>query len=244
MRLALDTSTLTLSLALVDGARVVEETRIGPPRRQSELLPLEIDALLVRHGLKLAQLDGFVCGLGPGSFTGLRIGAATLKGLAWALKKPLTGAGSLDALALEGPLGHELWALATVRKGELYLGRFRREGEGVTRLGPIELLPVAEVAARLKASPALALGPALDDYALSLAEAGVPKERLLAAPRVPSAVCLERLAPRLPYDEDALFALEPTYLKGSGAEENPRFPPLPGPPPTARMQSADDPKRS
>ncbi len=243
MRLALDTSTLTLSLALVDGANVVEHQLIGPPKRQSEVLPNAVHELLQRHGLTLAQLDGFVCGLGPGSFTGLRIGVATLKGFAWALKKPLAGVGSLDALALEGPSGHELWATAVVRKGELYLGRFRREGEGVTREGPLETLSVADFAARLKSSPALALGPGLDDYGAALLEAGVPKSQLLDAPRVPSAVCLERLAPRLPYDEDALFALEPTYVKGSGAEENPKFPPLPGPPPTARMNPAPEEKK-
>lgn len=237
MRLALDTSTLTLSLALVDGARVVEEVRIGPPKRQSEVLPGAITELLARHDLKLSQLDGLVCGLGPGSFTGLRIGVATLKGLAWTLKKPLTGCGSLDALALEGPEGVEVWAVAVVRKGELYRGRFRRSGERVERLAEIDLLSVADFAAQLKASNAQALGPALDEYEKAFLEAGVNAAQLLANPRVPSAACLEKLAPRLPYDEDALFAVEPTYLKGSGAEENPKFPPLPGPPPTARMNS-------
>jgi len=242
MRLALDTSTLTLSLALVDGARLLEEVRIGPPKRQSEVLPGAITELLDKHGVKLEQLDGFVCGLGPGSFTGLRIGVATLKGLAWTLKKPLAGFGSLDALALEGPEGVEVWAVAVVRKGELYRGRFRRSGDGVERLAEIDLLSVADFARQLKEANVPALGPALDDYSQAFVDAGVDPAKLLAKPRVPSAACGERLAPRLPYDEDALFALEPTYLKGSGAEENPKFPPLPGPPPTARMNPAPDEK--
>jgi tRNA threonylcarbamoyl adenosine modification protein YeaZ len=98
--LALDCSTLTLSLALLraDGS-VVEHRLVKPPIRQSEALPGEVDALLKAHGHSLADVTGFVCGLGPGSFTGLRIGLATAKGLAYALKKPIVGASSLAALA-------------------------------------------------------------------------------------------------------------------------------------------------
>ena len=104
--LALDTSTLTLSLALLDPSGAVkEQLAIGPPRRTSEVLPGEIEALLSRHRLTPKSLTALVVGLGPGSFTGLRIGLATIKGLAYALRIPVAGVSSLAAVALGGPEG-------------------------------------------------------------------------------------------------------------------------------------------
>ncbi|WP_410478009.1 tRNA (adenosine(37)-N6)-threonylcarbamoyltransferase complex dimerization subunit type 1 TsaB [Myxococcus sp. MxC21-1] len=114
MFLSLDTSTLTLSLALVerapDGAlRTLEHVVVGPPRKQSELLPGIVGELLERHGATLPALEGLVVGLGPGSFTGLRIGLATVKSLAYATKLKVAGASSLAAVALEGPEGVPLY---------------------------------------------------------------------------------------------------------------------------------------
>jgi len=233
--LALDTSTLTLSLALLDPAlNVVEEVFVPPPRRTSEVLPGEIDALLKRHQLTPRALTGLIAGLGPGSFTGLRIGLATLKGLAYALKIPLAGVSSLAAVALQGPEGVELSCAAVVKKGELYLGRYRREGQGVVSLGAEKALSVPDFA---REAAGLVLGPAVATYAEQLKALGIAAERLQSFPEVPSAVCLARLA-KLPatFDAAAMFALEPHYLRSSGAEDNPKFPPLPGPEPGARLK--------
>lgn len=240
MLLALDTSTLLLSLALVDrDGRVVEHAVEGPPKRQSELLPGAIEAMLARHGVKLSELDGFVVGLGPGSFTGLRIGVATVKGLAYALEKPVVGVSSLKALALDSPSGVELFCAAVVKRGELYLGRYRRgAGAQVEALAPEISLTVAQVADALKAAPlAFLVGPALTDYRAELVGLGVPEAQLLAGPLFPSAPALAALA-RLPstFRKEDVFALEPHYLRGSGAEENPKFPPLPGVEPKARYK--------
>lgn len=238
MLLALDTSTLTLSLALIEGDRVLEHVVHGPPKRQSELLPQEIDALLARHRLQLADLEGFVVGLGPGSFTGLRIGVATVKGLAYALNKPAVGASSLAALALEGPDELELFTAAVVKKGELYLGRYRRSGARVEQLAPETSLTVAQFAEAMITTPdALMLGPAVADYRGALEKLGVPSTRFVDEPAFPSAVALAKLV-SLPaaWRKEDLFALEPHYLRGSGAEENPKFPPLPGVEPRARLK--------
>jgi len=239
MRLSVDTSTLTLSLALIDDAdQVVEHLVEGPPRRQSEILPARVEELLTRNGVTLEGLSGFVVGLGPGSFTGLRIGVSMVKALAWALEKPVAGVSSLAAVALEGPPGQALWAGAEVKKGELYLGRYRREGNSVTPLSLETSWPVADLAEQLHAAPdALLLGPAVAAYRAQLEALGVKADQLSDTPRFPSAVALAQLA-TLPrgFDKEAVFALEPKYLRGSGAEENPKFPPLPGVAPRARLK--------
>lgn len=243
--LSLDTSTLTLSLALVQGElaamRVIEAVALGPPRRQSEMLPGEIGALLSRHRLKLSQLSGIAVGLGPGSFTGLRIGVATAKALAYSERLRLAGVSSLAAVALEGPEGVPLLPLAVVRRGELYLGLYRRSGIQLETLEEERALRLPEVAELLRSRPeAVALGPAMREYREELERLGVSPARLLEEPAFPSAVAIARLA-RLPqaFDQQALFALEPRYLRPSEAERNPKFPPLPGPAPAARIREEE-----
>ncbi|KFE63205.1 tRNA (adenosine(37)-N6)-threonylcarbamoyltransferase complex dimerization subunit type 1 TsaB [Hyalangium minutum] len=242
MFLSLDTSTLTLSLALVERVgedlRVLEHVVAGPPQKQSEILPGVIGELLARHGVKLADLEGLAVGLGPGSFTGLRIGLASVKALAYASRLKVAGASSLAAVALEGPEGSPLFCLAVARKDDLYLGAYRRTGRSVESLEPETAMSPEEVAAKMAAEPhALALGPALGDYRAALEKAGVAPERLLTGPVFPSAVELARLV-RFPetQPQEAVFSLEPHYVRASEPERNPKFPPLPGPAPTARLK--------
>lgn len=243
MRLALDTSTLTLSAALLDAqGRVLLEKTEGPPKRQSQRLPGALLELLAEAKLELEQVSAFIAGLGPGSFTGLRIGVATLKGFAWALKKPLVGVSSLKALALQGPEGVPLCCVAEVKKNEVYVGRYRREGGRVATLAPQEIsLTVEQLGEQLKQSDERVLGPALSNYRSRWESQGVAAERLLEVAPFPRAVHLAQLAD-VPgeYDAAAVLALEPHYLRGSGAEENPKFPPLPGKEPTARWKEEKD----
>ncbi|MBL9038776.1 MAG: tRNA (adenosine(37)-N6)-threonylcarbamoyltransferase complex dimerization subunit type 1 TsaB [Archangium sp.] len=237
MVLALDSSCLTLSLALLRGADVVGERLVGPPIKQSEALPGVIGELLAQHGTSLPELDGFVVGVGPGSFTGLRIGVATVKGLAYALRKPAIGVSSLAAMAMSLPVGARAWAIATVRRGDVYLGKYRRTGAGVTAEAPESSCTVAELIDALRAAPdAQVCGPAVADIREALRSAGISDAQVVEL-LVPSAVNLARLAPPLPeYTPESLFALEPNYLRGSGAEENAKFPPLAGVPAVARLK--------
>lgn len=248
MLLALDTSTLTLSMALLDETggepRVVEHLLIGPPRKVSEMLPGELGELLQRHGVKLPDLRAMVFGLGPGSFTGLRIGLSTLKALGYASNVPLMGVSSLAAVALEGPPDRTLLPIAVARTQELYVGQYRRTSQApdeVALLAPEDAGHPSEIAAlcsRLEGS--VLLGPAVGEYRAQLESLGVPAERLLEVAQVPSSVALGTLALRmgLPerYDAQAVFSLEPHYVRASEAERNPKFPPLPGLLPAARLK--------
>ena len=246
LTLALDTSTQHLSAALVQregdpstGLRltVLVERHESPPQKQSELLPGVLMALLAEAGYALGDVELLALGMGPGSFTGLRIGLATFKALAFTRGLKIARASSLAALAFEGPEGHLLYACALARQGELYVGAFRKGPGGVDALSPEDVDTTASLAVKLRTDPgARVLGPGLDSTESALLELGVLPEQILASPRFPSAVSVARLA-ELPaaFAMDALFALEPHYLRASEPERNPKFPPLPGPVPTARI---------
>src|SRR5947208_14319033 len=97
--LALDTTTRGGSVALVDGDRVIEERAGDAARSHAERLPSEITAIADAHDLPLSGVDLYGVALGPGSFTGLRIGIATIQGLAFVHHRPIVGISALEALA-------------------------------------------------------------------------------------------------------------------------------------------------
>jgi len=241
MFVALDTSTLTLSRALVEraGRRTVagEAEARGPPRTQSDLLPAAIIELLKRHRVALDALEGIAVGLGPGSFTGLRIGLATAKALAYAKGIRVAGASSLAAVALAGPEGVPLFPCAVARQGELYVGFYRRAGDVLEQTAPEEAITPEQLARLLEErQDAIALGPAIQSYRAELGSRGVPAGRLMDEPHHPSALAIAKLT-TFPSERTlaAIFALEPHYVRASEAERNPAFPPQPGPPPSARI---------
>src|SRR5687768_871692 len=124
--------------------RIVASATEGPPRKISEMLPAVIEELLRTQGVALASLESIAVGLGPGSFTGLRIGLATAKGLAYAAQVPLTGISSLAAIAFEGPEGRLLLPCASAGKGQLFVGRYRRAGGTVSADGAEEAMTPVE----------------------------------------------------------------------------------------------------
>ena len=97
--LALDTTTRRGSAALALDGHPIEEVASDPELSTATRLPNELQALLARHNLTTSDLGLFGVATGPGSFTGLRIGIATMQGLAFATRRPLVGISGLDALA-------------------------------------------------------------------------------------------------------------------------------------------------
>jgi tRNA threonylcarbamoyladenosine biosynthesis protein TsaB len=100
--LSLDTTTRAGSIALVADGRVVDERRGDPLRTHAERLPGDLLALLAAHALTLSAIDVFAVASGPGSFTGLRIGIATIQGAAFVEQRPVVGVSALSALAQIG----------------------------------------------------------------------------------------------------------------------------------------------
>lgn len=102
--LAVDSSSMTGSVALCQGEKLVAESLLNVRCTHSEKLLGQIDLLLTEAGWQVQDLDLLVAVTGPGSFTGLRIGIATIKGLAQVLDKPVVGISSLQMLAMNLPL--------------------------------------------------------------------------------------------------------------------------------------------
>src|SRR5216110_3382495 len=97
--LALDTTTRDGSVALTDDHHVVDERRGDVVRSHAERLPDELVALGRAHGLSVSEIDLFAVASGPGSFTGLRIGIATIQGLALTTGRRIVAVSALEALA-------------------------------------------------------------------------------------------------------------------------------------------------
>jgi tRNA threonylcarbamoyladenosine biosynthesis protein TsaB len=117
--LALDTTHEYGSLALVRGDEVLEEEMIHEPKGFSRVLFGRLSSLLDRHGVKPAGIDCFAAAAGPGSFTGVRIGLACIKGLGETLAKPAIGVSNLEALARFGSAAVRA-VLIDAHRGEIY----------------------------------------------------------------------------------------------------------------------------
>lgn len=123
--LALDTSTSLATVAIAVGEKVTAEATFNTDRTLSARLIPEIDRLLVLAGVNIADIDLFAASTGPGSFTGIRGGVATIQGLALAGGKPCVGFSSLTLLAMNFPLAaHPVCALLDARKNEVYAALF------------------------------------------------------------------------------------------------------------------------
>jgi len=122
--LGIDSSTLTIGVAILDGDRVIAEARHDARGRTNDLL-VTIDRLCREVSLAPAAIEAVAIGAGPGSFTGLRIGMATAKGIAFAAKVPLWAVSSLAALAHDAPTTDGvIVSVLDARKGEVFCGCF------------------------------------------------------------------------------------------------------------------------
>lgn len=128
--LALDTATEACSVALWQAGKVVERFEVVGRSHTERLLPM-VQALIAEAGISFKQLDGFVCGVGPGSFAGVRIGVGFVKGLALALDRPVVPVTSLAMLAQGAAPATQILACIDARMKEVYFGAFVRDGSGL-----------------------------------------------------------------------------------------------------------------
>ena len=161
--LGIDTTTGRLCLGLyVDGKFYEYSLQAG--RNLSALLVPAIGRVIGAVGLKIAQIDYFACGLGPGSFTGMRIGLATIKGLSVVKNKPVIGISTLDILAMNAPVKDRLIITALdARRSLIYCSSYKYEQGSLKRKSAYSLLSLEELVKKFP-SKAVILGDAVALY--------------------------------------------------------------------------------
>ncbi|OGQ96268.1 MAG: tRNA (adenosine(37)-N6)-threonylcarbamoyltransferase complex dimerization subunit type 1 TsaB [Deltaproteobacteria bacterium RIFOXYD12_FULL_57_12] len=163
--LALETATTFGSVALVAGDRCVAEYSLQSPLTHSRRLLAGVEWIMQESGSRWEDIDGIAVSLGPGSFTGLRIGLSTVKGLVLATGKPLLGVGTLDGLAGQFRQAcHLVCPVLDARKKEVYTAFYRSDAHGVCqRLSEYLVLPPEAFCAMLT-EPVILVGDGAEVY--------------------------------------------------------------------------------
>ncbi len=230
--LALETSTLTGSVALVEAPeseegnggreKILAETTVSSPETHSARLMPAIDALLEGCALSIHQVKGIALGLGPGSFTGLRIAVATVKGLAYSLGVPVVGVPTLDALAMNLAYASVLVCpVLDARKKEVYAALFRGDGQGqIEKISEDWVLKPEDLCARIPEKTIFA-GSGVDVYR-EIFRNKLGSKALFAPPEIsiPRAATIARLSgPAFREGRTLdLFSFTPLYVRRSEAE--------------------------
>lgn len=164
--LGVETSSPFFSVAVADGLKILSYRQMDSQGLSSLLLTDMIQAAIEEAKLDLKRLDGFAISIGPGSFTGLRIGVMTVKTLAWALKKPVLPVSSLEVMAhnlASSPV--PVVPFVDARKGNVYTACFSRDKQGtLRRIDPDALLRPEEALERFQ-EPAVLVGDGIKRYA-------------------------------------------------------------------------------
>jgi tRNA threonylcarbamoyl adenosine modification protein YeaZ len=196
--LAFDTATPAVTVALYDGRQVVAEHTAVDAMRHGELLAPSISAVLDEAGVVRQDLTAIAVGVGPGPFTGLRVGLMTARTLAAVLEIPVYGVCTLDVLAVgavdSGTVDGPFHVATDARRKEVYLASYDADG---VRLGGPDVVKPATVATD---------GPVVGRGALLYADA-FPDGR---APEHPSAAVLARVVAE---ERAELYDPEPLYLR-------------------------------
>jgi tRNA threonylcarbamoyladenosine biosynthesis protein TsaB len=212
--LAVETSTLAGGVALLDGERVIGEYLLDVRITHSERLMPAIDRLLRDAGWTTAILDGLAVAVGPGSFTGLRIGLSAVKGLAWALGIGVAAVPTLDAMAASLPFaGHPVCPVLAARRNEVYCSLYRWDGATMRREWDYLALAPESLAARL-VEPTILLGEGAESISSRHARVAPPHRRMPSA----AAVGVLGLARFHAHQIVSARELSPFYLRPSEAE--------------------------
>lgn len=213
----IETSGRVGQIALARDGALLARARLDESRRHARDLAAAVQARFQAEKLVPADCTGVIVGLGPGSYTGLRVGLASAKAFAYALNCPLVAVPTFRAIVAGLPAAvTEVEIIADGLQGVVYAERFRRGNDGWESLLPLALMPVAEWAARLRGGDCVT-GPGLGVHA-----AAVPPgvEQLAEEFRLPTlAGLLQAAAGTRPCTREELFNIEPLYLRGSSAEE-------------------------
>ncbi len=211
--LILETSGKVGQAALATGSSVVAESRLGEERRRSSDLAMVVDRLLKQQGWRARELTDVVVGLGPGSYTGLRVGLASAKAMAFATGCRFHGVETYAAIAAQAPAAATSIAVTgDALQGKLFHRRYGRSGSGLLEPTCCFEIVACDTWASYDLSGTYFIGPGANLVA------GKPAARESVATPLP--VGLLHVAMQLPWAvTNDVWRAEPFYLRGSSAEE-------------------------
>lgn len=220
--LGIDTSTTCGSIGLIHDEKVISEYLLNLSVTHSERLLESIDLVLRKGRCALADLDGFSISLGPGSFTGVRIGVSAVKGLSFAVRKPVVGVSTLDVLASQvSPTPYLICPIIDARKGEVYAAFYRyEEFNHLKRLSEYQAIRPEVICGMLR-EPTIFLGDGVKTYGEDLRES--LKSLALFSPadlQIPHGSAVARLGMELLLQKNYLNlgTFTPLYVRPSEAE--------------------------
>ncbi len=216
--LAIETSGQAGSVAVLNDGRFLREILLPPTRKSASTLAPSVRDVLAEVGWKTTDVRLIAVAIGPGSFTGLRVGVTTAKTFAYALKAEVIGVATLDVIAAQsGILEQSLSVALDAQRGQVFACKFECAANGCRAQGRPVILDIDEWIAGLKPGTAVS-GPALEKLAAQIpAEVTiVPSDRWS-----PKAATVGRLGWHR-YESgqrDDLWRLVPNYFRPSAAEE-------------------------
>ncbi len=224
--LALDSTALVGSVALCENEKLISEITVNTGHTHSETLLPMVESILKLCNYTVDDVDLFACTTGPGSFTGVRIGAATVKGLAYGKGKPCVGVSTPEALAYNSIMSDGLLCpVMNARRMQVYNALFSCKGQAMTRLCEDRALSITELGEELRTydTPIYLTGDGTELVYSTLAKEGFPAERLVLQPeriRHQSGYSVAQVALAM-YRQGLVTsdaALAPVYLRPSQAE--------------------------
>ncbi len=227
LTLAVDSSSEILHLALLDEERALVEISLALSQPHSQNLMTAIDWVLERAAVKVAQIDRLAVGCGPGAFSGLRIGLASMQGLAQALAKPLYTFMAHDLIAQQFiSQNSHIAVLTDARRQQVYWSLYLSDGINLTRLNPCRVNTSAEMVVRLPETDILLVGSGVAAYQPEFTKL-LPDATLLGRPYAQPNLGFIAKMPVIKNQDEGRVGLkpagknlEPLYVRPSDAEIN------------------------
>ncbi|MFD1413319.1 tRNA (adenosine(37)-N6)-threonylcarbamoyltransferase complex dimerization subunit type 1 TsaB [Oceanobacillus jeddahense] len=220
--LAMDTSNQVLSVALLDDKQIISEVTTNIAKNHSVRLMPAVEKLMKDVNVTPSELDRIVVAKGPGSYTGVRIGLATAKTMAWALNIPVIGVSSLETLAYQGLLFDGIICpFFNARRGLVYTGAYQWKNETLETVMDEENILMTDWLAKLKKSGEKILFLSQDIELFKnviieqLQDKAVIADTSFQLPRAAHLALLGRGK-----EADSVHALVPNYLRLTEAEAN------------------------
>ena len=221
--LSLDSATEVASCAIIEDSKLLGEVIINYKMQHSKTLLPIIDSLLTSLDLTLKDIDGFVVSKGPGSFTGLRIGMATIKGFSQGTKKPFTCVSTLDSLAYNMCYtGGIICPILDALRGNIYTALYTFNGTDFITISDYMIISVEELISLLTKynSPVCFIGDGIIKHGTLLKESlpnvsFAPVHLNLARASSLGEIGIKRLSNG---EEDNIYSASPMYLRKPQAE--------------------------